>query len=186
MGCRKSKLIYRNYCKTWSKEILSTGFDLVNYFHYGTDKVGNIQIELSSFDLNTCLRLKQAIQELIGGGDITIRYGCDKLVGFLKSRKTELVTDEKTLRDALSLSEESHFYYLLKISKENLKERLEKFQRSLKRNKILLVTFAFSTAFYSRKTFMLGYLLPPGDDKYRNLLFDPIIVYERLFNKNKY
>ncbi len=69
------------YCKTWSKEILSTGFDLVSYFNYGTDKVGNIQIELSSFDLNTCLRLKQAIQELIGG-DVTIRYGCDKLVGF--------------------------------------------------------------------------------------------------------
>ena len=170
------------YCKTWSKEILSTGFDLVNYFHYGTDKAGNIQIELSSFDLNTCLRLKQAIQELIGG-DITIRYGCDKLAGFLKSRKTELITDEKTLRDALSLSKESHFYYLLKISKENLKERLEKFQRSLKRNKILLVTFTF-TAFYS--IFKLGYLLPPVDDRYRNLLFDPIIVYERLFNKNKY
>ncbi len=98
---------------------------------------------------------------------------------FFKSRKTELVTDEKTLRDALSLSEGSHFYFLLKISRENLKERLEKFQRSLNENKILLVTSTF-TVFYSRKTFMLGYLLLPVDDRYRNLLFDPIIVYEKI------
>lgn len=176
------------YRKTWSKKILSTGFDLVSYFCYGTDKVGNIQIELSSFDLNTCLRLKQAIQELIGG-DVTIRYGCDKLVGFSKSRKTELVTDEKTLRDALNLSKESHFYFLLKISKENLKERLENFQRSLNENKILLVTYTFSTTFYNRKTYLLGYLLPPindellPNDEYRDLPFDPVIVYERLFYK---
>ena len=169
------------YCKTWSRVVLSSGFDLVSYFHYGTDIVGNLLIELSSFDLNTCLRLKQAIQELIeGDGDITIRYGCDKLVGFFKSRKTELVTDEKTLRDALSLSKESHFYYLLRISKKNLKERLEKFQRSLAENKILLVTFTFSTV---RKTFLLGYLLPPINDERRELQFDPIIVYENLFNK---
>ena len=168
------------YCKIWSKVVLSSGFDLVSYFHYGTDIVGNLQIELSSFDLNTCLRLKQAIQELIGDGDITIRYGCDKLAGFLKSRKTELVTDEKTLRDALSLSNESHFYYLLKISKENLKERLEKFQRSLAENKILLVITSFSTV---KKTFLLGYLLPPINDEHGELQFDPIIVYENLFNK---
>ena len=175
------------YCKTWSKEILDSGFDLVNYFHYGTDNVGNIQIELSSFDLNTCLRLKQAIQELIGGGDITIRYGCDKLAGFLKSRKIGFVTDKKTLEDALSLSEESHFYYLLKISKENLKERLEKFQRSLTENKILLV---YSTIFYGKKIYSLGYLLPPIKDelptkdefKYlasTHISFDPIIIYEK-------
>ena len=168
-----------NYCKTWSKEILDSGFDLVSYFHYGIDKLGNLQIELSSFDLNTCLRLKQAAQELIGG-DITIRYGCDKLVGFFKSRKTGFITDEKTLGDVLSLSEESYFYYLLKLSKENLKERLEKFQRSLKRNKILLVRFTLQ---YSRKTFLLGYLLPPIDDEDSDLLLDPIIVYERLFYK---
>ena len=169
------------YCKTWSKEILSTGFDLVSYFNYGTDKVGNIMIELSSFDLNTCLRLKQAIQELIGSDDITIRYMCDKLVGFFKSRKIEqLVTDEKTLRDVLSLSAEPHFYYLLKISKENLKERLEKFQRSLTENKILLVKSSFSTVLYKRKTYSLEYLLPPIDDEDSDLLLDPIIVYEKI------
>lgn len=169
------------YCKTWSKEILSTGFDLVSYFNYGTDKVGNIMIELSSFDLNTCLRLKQAIQELIGSDDITIRYMCDKLVGFFKSRKIEqLVTDEKTLRDVLKLSAEPHFYYLLKISKENLKERLEKFQRSLTENKILLVKSSFSTVLYKRKTYSLGYLLPPIDDEDSDLLLDPIIVYEKI------
>ena len=126
-----------SYFNTWSEEKLKRGFDIIYYYSYGEDKLGNLQLEFSTYNLGVCLKVKTIIEEYTKEV-VDFKFTCDKLVGIFKSHNAGFITSENTLKTILKSS--SYFSCIFKIDKKNIEEIVENLGRCFEENSILLVS----------------------------------------------
>lgn len=160
-----------SYFNTWSEEKLKRGFDIIYYYFHGKDKLGNLQLEFSTYSLGVCLKVKTIIEEYTKEV-VNFKITCDKLVGIFKSHNAGSITSENTLKDVLRLP--SYFSCIFKINKKNIEEIVENLERCFKENSILSVNYNFNVIF-TQQIWYVGYL---KRGEFKDIYVDPVIIYE--------
>ena len=164
-----------SYFNTWSEEKLKRGFDIIYYYSYGKDKLGNLQLEFSTYSLGVCLKVKTIIEEYTKEV-VDFKFTCDKLVGIFKSHNAGFITSENTLKTILNSS--SYFSCIFKIDKKNIEEIVENLGKCFEENSILLVNYNFNVIM-TLQLWYIGYLKL---GKSKDIYVDPVIIYEMRYD----